>query len=457
MKAGTPTGLRIDGGVSLMAASAVALVRYEKPLESVRNAIELSGALERLPRGAKVFVKPNIVFWTRATAFPKWGVVTTSRVVEDMVVLLKERGVGGITIGEGTVVYDPKDTRTPAHAFESLGYGTLARRYGVKVVNVFERPFEPLDLGDGVTLNFNVDYLGSDFLVDLPVLKTHAQTVVSLGIKNVKGLIDIPSRKKCHRADSRKDLHYMVAKLLKSFPASCTLIDGIFSIERGPMYDGKARRSNVLAASADPLAADMVGAMLLGYEPQEVPHLLHAARQQGRSLDVSEIEIRGEKVEDLASRHEYFFPYNEQGSLPLPMEQMGIEGLSYRRYDLTICTYCSQVNGLTLAAIARAWKGIPWDNVEVLTGKVMAPSPGMKKTILLGACMSKAHKGFRGADQVIEVKGCPPSPEAIGRALREAGIEVDLDLFRLKDAFPGRFTKRYENNPEFDESFFSVV
>ena len=39
--------------------------------------------------------------------------------------------------------------------------------------------------------------LESDFLVNIPVLKTHVQTVVSLGIKNIKGLIDIESRKKC--------------------------------------------------------------------------------------------------------------------------------------------------------------------------------------------------------------------------------------------------------------------
>ena len=56
-----------------MSGTTVAVVRYEKPLESVRKAVELSGGLDRLPAGARVFIKPNIVFWTRATDFPKWG------------------------------------------------------------------------------------------------------------------------------------------------------------------------------------------------------------------------------------------------------------------------------------------------------------------------------------------------------------------------------------------------
>jgi len=101
-----------------MNKSKVAIVRYETPVASVRKAIDLCGGLDHLPPASKVFIKPNIVFWSRTAAFPKWGVVTTSRVVEDMVVLLSERGITDITIGEGTVVYDPKDRETAQHAFE---------------------------------------------------------------------------------------------------------------------------------------------------------------------------------------------------------------------------------------------------------------------------------------------------------------------------------------------------
>ena len=128
----------------------VAVVRYEKPTESARKAVELSAGLDHLPPQARVFIKPNIVFWTRAVAFPKWGVITTSRIVEDTIILLKERGIHDITIGEGTVTMIPKDTATPAHAFETLGYGALKQKYGIKVINVFERPFETVDLGDGI-------------------------------------------------------------------------------------------------------------------------------------------------------------------------------------------------------------------------------------------------------------------------------------------------------------------
>ena len=51
----------------------VAIVRFEKPLESVRRAVDLSHGLDHLPNKANVFIKPNIVFWTRTTPFPKVG------------------------------------------------------------------------------------------------------------------------------------------------------------------------------------------------------------------------------------------------------------------------------------------------------------------------------------------------------------------------------------------------
>jgi len=434
----------------------VAIVNYENPIESVRKSIELSHGLDHLPANAKVFIKPNIVFWTKEVPFPKWGVITTSRVVEDMVVLLKERGITDITIGEGMVTSTPRDRETPAHAFKTLGYNVLKKRYGIKYINVFERPFDKVDLGAGVVLNFNTDILHSDFVVDLPVLKTHNQTKVSLGIKNLKGMIDINSRKKSHSADLKKDLNYHVARLANKMPPMFILLDGIYTLERGPGYDGKVRRSNILVASSDVLSADIVGTKVLGYEPSDIPHLVHAAQDRQRPLDLSDIQVVGKRIEDVSSFHEYDVPYVKSNTLRRTLARMGIKGLSYPKYDLSMCTYCSALNGIILFAIAQAWKGEPWDNVEVLTGKIMRPSPGKKKTILLGKCMYEANRDHPDIQEIIAVKGCPPSPKAVVKAFHQAGIEINPAIFENMNKAPGLFMGKYEGKPEFEESFFTV-
>lgn len=436
-----------------MSRSSVSVTRYEKPLDSVRRAIEAVDGLAGLTPETRVFIKPNVVFWTKAVDFPRYGVITTSRVVEDVVVLLKELGVERIAIGEGIVSVKPNDRDTHKHAFDYLGYYKLAERFGVEVINIWERPFDPVDLGDGFEVRANRDFLEADFVVNLPVLKAHAQTMVSLGNKNLKGMLDMESRKVCHNADPERSLHRHVSRFHRMAPRSLTLIDGIYSLERGPGFDGKAHRTNLLVASTDVLAADMVGATLLGHDPAGVPHLIEAA--QGRSLDIDELEIIGEDPRELAVFHAYEFPYANDDTLPAGLVRIGIEGLSYPKYDDTICTYCSVINGILLTSIAQAWQGEPWNEVEVLTGKMMKPDP-KKKTLLLGKCLSQLYGEREDLGELVSVKGCPPPAKAVVKAVHKLGIPIEPGLFENMELTPAFFLRRYQGKEEFDDKFFRV-
>jgi hypothetical protein len=255
-----------------------------------------------------------------------------------------------------------------------------------------------------------------------------------------------------------KDLHFWVSKLADPMPPIFTLIDGIYTNERGPGPDGKLHRTNLLVASADILSADLVGARILGYRPDQVPHLMHAAAQRGRPVDFSDIQVAGESLEAVIRPHEYDFEYtqNENVILPTPLAKQGIEGVFYHKYDLSMCTYCSAVNGLMISAIRFAWQGAPFDDVEVLTGKSMQPTPGRKKTILMGKCIYQAHKDNPHIQELIAVKGCPPKPEDMLKALHKAGIKADPGLFEKIDQLPGFYLSRYQDRPEYDEGFFRV-
>ncbi|MCX8125137.1 MAG: DUF362 domain-containing protein [Spirochaetes bacterium] len=431
----------------------VALSQY-KSKGSIQYAIDLSQAFANLKPSDKVFIKPNIVFWAKVP-FPKWGVITTSAVVHEVVELLKDYGVNYITIGEGIVTLNPNDKETAAHAFDYLGYTSLAKTYNVNIVNIFDRPFKKVSLDNEIEIQINADALESDFLINIPVLKTHAQTVVSLGLKNLKGLLNIPSRKKFHNPDEQKNLHYMIAKLYPLLPKGATIIDGIYTLERGPGFDGKPRRSNIIVASADMLSADIVGTIVLGHNPKNIPYLELAAEQEKRKIDLSDIKIVGESLESLTSFHEYSFPYNNDGTLPEKLHKMGVTGLSYPKYDITMCTYCAALNGAVLTAITFAWQGKPWNDVEVLTGKKMKPSDGKKYTILLGQCMVNLHKNNPHI-HAIPIRGCPPDPKETVKALHQAGIEVNPLIFEHLDIAPTYFMERYKNKPEFEEQFYVI-
>ena len=121
-----------------------------------------------------------------------------------------------------------------------------------------------------------------------------------------------------------------------------------------------------------------------------------------------------------------------------------------------MCTYCSGITGAVLTAISMAWKGQPWDDVEVLTGKQMSPRPGKKKTILLGQCMCKLHKDNPDIQEAIRVDGCPPDPKAVVAAFHQAGIAVDPNIIENYEQLPGFLMARYKDKPEFDEGFFRI-
>ena len=435
-----------------MSKPIVSIVKYEKPLESVRKVVELSKLFDDLPKEAKIFIKPNIVYWSSGP-HPKWGVITTSRVMEDVVTILKEQGIDNITIGEGF-----GSNEAAEDAFKKLGYNDLKERFGVKLINTNDRPHEKIDMGCEFLVNFASDPLKADYIINLPVLKTHSQAVVSLGMKNLKGFINIASRKKFHSADPIKTLHFNVAQLPNNIPPCLTLIDGIYTLERGPSMDGKAHRTNVLIASKDILSADIVGAKTLGIEPSDVPHLVQAAKDRDRSTSLSEIEINGEKIEAVASDHQWEFIYNDAGDLPLPFYRRQFKGIKYRQYDTTMCTYCSMINGLLLVLLKNAWNGETFGGIEFLTGKIMEPSAGMNKTILVGQCQYKKNKDHPNINELVPIRGCPPPMEDIKNAFETCGIKVNPLMFQGggTDAGGVIFLQKYKGKSEFEESFYKL-
>ncbi|RLC22815.1 MAG: DUF362 domain-containing protein, partial [Deltaproteobacteria bacterium] len=174
------------------------------------------------------------------------------------------------------------------------------------------------------------------------------------------------------------------------------------------------------------------------------------------SKDLIGIEVLGEKIEDVAAFHKDSFPYNEDNTLPASMEKMGIKGLRFHKYDSTLCTYCSPLIGKLLTIIAMSYKGKPFDEVEFLTGKRLRPTLNMKKSILVGQCMCALNKNHDGPQEIVKIEGCPPRPEEAALALKSIGIDIDPSFFTNLEMEGAFFMKRFKDNPEFDESYYTI-
>ena len=429
----------------------VSLVRYSSSPESLAKALEDSEALGKLRPNQKVLIKPNLVGWDPVFPVAPYGVYTTSRLVEDMVIILKEFGVNQITIGEGSAQgsREKGDTLKGANLiFKALGYDHLRKKYGVKLIDFFDEPFQKIEVA-GLTLGFSKVALEADFLINMPALKTHSQTGLSLGLKNLKGCIDMKSRRLSHHADIPLD--FFCALYAEILRPSLTVLDGIYGLEKGPYYLGTAHRMNLIMASQDPLAVDALGALVAGYEPESIEHLAMFAKRRNRSIALDDFILRGLDPGCVKHYLKSDFAWREDDTGPKYWDRLGISGIRIPKYDKTICTGCSSLFNSLVMLITSAYKGKEYEGIEVLTGKNMVPSPGFNKTVLYGNCMIRKNRKDHNIKEAIYIKGCPIVIEEIIACLRGMGMEVNEDYYAR---FRKSLAERYNGNPDFEPDFY---
>ena len=427
----------------------VSLVKFDNLRSNIRKAVEMCGGLEDLTPAKRVLLKPNLVMWDELLPFPRFGVITTALVVEEMVRLLKEHGCSDITIAEATTE-DREIGSSTMTAYRGMDYPFLEKRYGVRLIDLNRGPFEKIEF-DGYSLDVAGPVLETDFMINLPVLKTHNSTRVSLGFKNLKGCLARRSKMFCHHPEISLDR--FIQRLGERLSPALTLIDGIYALDRGPALNGTAHRADILIASRDMFAADVVGTALLGMDPAEIGHLAEHARRHDLPLDVAAVEIAGERLSDHTMKLKWDWGWLEDNSGPTAFGRMGLQGIYYPKYDDTLCSGCSFLNNMLLILLLGAYTGEPFDNIEFLSGKVARSEGGYKKTFLFGNCIIRANRDNPVINEAVRIKGCPPRTEDIVRILNEHGIKANFDSYVQ---YRTSLAARYEDRPQFDEQHYKV-
>ena len=173
-------------------------------LKKLKNISQFSGWLNELPfnipPGKPVVLKPNLVFPAIETS----GVVSDARLAGMLIEHLRQMGVRDITIAEG-----PGLGVDPLEAFEKTGFGELSRKHNVPLIDLNQAPRHPVNWYDG---ELQLPLIFKDaYYINLPKLKTHINTLVTLGLKNQKGLLSYADKKCFHKSG----LHRPVAELYK--------------------------------------------------------------------------------------------------------------------------------------------------------------------------------------------------------------------------------------------------
>ena len=432
----------------------VSLVKFDGSLDSLRKAIELCGGFEKLNKSDRVLIKPNNCF--RHRIMPPYGMVTTSWIVDGVVQLLLEYGCKDISIGEGAIIgiFDELEPYTKK-GFKGTGIEKIAKKYGIKLVDFNAGAFNELDLG-GIKVQVSRAALDTDFLINVPVLKTHFQAKVSLGFKNLKGCLNKDSKKRFHTS---KRLDTLICLLNEAIKSDLVIIDGIYMLEKGPeTLAGVAHRKDLIIASPDVFECDVIGATILGMDPAQVDYLREFAQRHNRSFDISAIQIKGEDIESLKEQLEWRFEPDKELLTPAK-----ITGLSAPHPGQTLCSACGATLALALSIFGKDNQGMDFGGVAFYYGLGLRPERDTQKVFLYGDCAIRSNKGLQNATNI---EGCPPTltktllalmkallgkPRMFRMLLLRAIKLIGIRLGIYKEIFPR--WERYQSK-EFDKTHF---
>lgn len=266
----------------------VSVVKTSEP-KDVREAVELLGGMKKfVSAGEKVIVKPNIC----AAKDNSTGTVTNPELVAEICAMVSECGA------EAVVAESPIYPFKSKRVFEKAGYGDFEARYGFPLVDLDTAEAREIRVPGGRSIDHSVVptvVLTCDTLINVPVMKTHLQTVVTLGLKNLKGVVQGKQKHIIHLAG----LDEGIVDLNTVIRSDLTIIDGITGMEGlGGPTNGRAVRMDVILASDNVVEADSAGIRVMGSDPRKVTHVkLAAGRGLGR---LDSYEVRGEEISSVA-------------------------------------------------------------------------------------------------------------------------------------------------------------
>lgn len=149
--------------------------------------------------------------------------------------------------------------------------------------------FEEVDMGGTVLKKvlYSKDVIKADVFISMPILKHHEITQVTMGLKNMMGLVY--DRQYFHSSD----LNIAIAELNAYRKPDLIIMDAIKGIvDNGPVGPGTIKEWDQVVFGVDPVAVDAYGAKLFGVTPEDITHLSRAAKLGVGEIDLQKITIQ---------------------------------------------------------------------------------------------------------------------------------------------------------------------
>jgi len=260
----------------------LAVARGESPKLIVQTALKALGGIERFVKpGNDVIIKPNI-----CTAYHsyEYAATTNPEVVAALIELCLGAGARRVR------VMDRPFGGIARVAYTRSGIGPAVSAAGGETEIMTEMKYREVEIPQGRDIGkWTVygDVLDADVLINVPIAKDHSQARLTLGMKNLMGVIH-------NRNLFHINLAQRIADLSTVVRPSLTVVDAVrILVDHGPSSGSldDVRLTNTVIASHDIVAADAYAATLFGLTGADIPATRIGAEMGLGTLDLSSVKV----------------------------------------------------------------------------------------------------------------------------------------------------------------------
>jgi uncharacterized protein (DUF362 family) len=251
----------------------------------VRRAISALGGIEQfVPKGAKVVIKPNI-----CTAYHSYEYASTTNpwVVAALVKLCLEAGAGNVS------VMDYPFGGTAEQAYNISGIQEQVEAAGGNMLVMSRLKFNDTKIPSGKKITkwpVYEDVLKADVFINVPIAKDHGLTRLTLGMKNLMGVVQ-----------NREGLHSSIGQRLADLTSlvypTLTVVDSIRILLSGGPTGGNldaVKKMDTIIAGRDIVATDSYAAGLFGIEPDKISYI-----KAGAAMGLGRSDVQNLKIEEI--------------------------------------------------------------------------------------------------------------------------------------------------------------
>ncbi len=260
----------------------VAVVKGKRSIDAVLKALKPIVTPEELA-DKKILIKVNFI------STKKWdtGATTDPIVVEALIQYFQP-------INKSIYVVESDATITKADdAAEATGMLELCEKYGVPFLNLKNNPETVrVEVPESEVLSeiFFPKIVLESHVISAAKMKLHCDTEVTLGLKNMFGLLTDKPKQRYHSIGINK----VIVDINSAFRPTLTVIDGFVAMARSGPVSGTPIEMGLVIAGKDVVATDAVTSRIMGFDPHKIFHIRRAMEKGLGKID--DIEIFGEDI-----------------------------------------------------------------------------------------------------------------------------------------------------------------